>query len=133
MFILEEEDSTLDELGILDEDQILIEIRNKDLTWPEELSSIASNTSNDKRQGELCIFFIFTLFIRFEKKKGNHQKPIFFFLHFINRSCSGKGSHRFEQFRKYLFHECRVAVREQHSGTHTIFHIKNAFIRIKQK
>lgn len=51
MFILEEEDSTLEELGILDEDQILIEVRNKDLTWPEELSSIAYNSSNDKRQG----------------------------------------------------------------------------------
>ncbi|KAK6636372.1 hypothetical protein RUM43_010032 [Polyplax serrata] len=53
MFILEEEESTLDELGILDEDQILIEVRNKDLTWPEELSSIACNNSSDKRQAAL--------------------------------------------------------------------------------
>lgn len=55
MFILEEEESTLDELGILDEDQILIEVRNKDLTWPEELSSIACNNSNDKRQGKTSV------------------------------------------------------------------------------
>lgn len=52
MFILEEEDSTLEELGILDEDQILIEVRNKDLTWPEEMNSIAYNAHNDRRQGQ---------------------------------------------------------------------------------
>lgn len=51
MFILEEEDLTLEELGILDEDQILIEVRNKDLTWPEEMNSIAYNTHADRRQG----------------------------------------------------------------------------------
>ncbi|KAL0267099.1 UNVERIFIED_CONTAM: hypothetical protein PYX00_009454 [Menopon gallinae] len=53
MFILEEEDSTLEELGILDEDQILIEVRNKDLTWPEEMNSIAYNAHNDRRQAAL--------------------------------------------------------------------------------
>ncbi|XP_042222314.1 ubiquitin carboxyl-terminal hydrolase 32-like isoform X6 [Homarus americanus] len=42
MILLEEEDATLEEVGVVDLAQILIEVRNKDLTWPEEMSQIAS-------------------------------------------------------------------------------------------
>ncbi|XP_058060610.1 ubiquitin carboxyl-terminal hydrolase 32 [Anopheles bellator] len=40
-YLLEEDQLTLSELSIADSDQILLEIRNKDLTWPEELGSLA--------------------------------------------------------------------------------------------
>uniref|UniRef100_A0A182NQT2 ubiquitinyl hydrolase 1 n=1 Tax=Anopheles dirus TaxID=7168 RepID=A0A182NQT2_9DIPT len=40
-YLLEEDQLTLNELSIGDNDQILLEIRNKDLTWPEELGSLA--------------------------------------------------------------------------------------------
>ncbi|XP_068211640.1 ubiquitin carboxyl-terminal hydrolase 32 isoform X1 [Palaemon carinicauda] len=42
MILLEEEDTTLEEAYVADLAQILIEVRNKDLTWPEEMSQIAS-------------------------------------------------------------------------------------------
>ncbi|XP_037930663.1 ubiquitin carboxyl-terminal hydrolase 32 isoform X2 [Teleopsis dalmanni] len=50
--LLEEDNMTLKELVIKDNDQILLEIRNKDLTWPEELGSLTLNqnsTVNDRR------------------------------------------------------------------------------------
>lgn len=40
--LLEDENATLEELGIVDNDQILLEVRNKDLTWPEELGALAA-------------------------------------------------------------------------------------------
>ncbi|EDV97503.1 ubiquitin carboxyl-terminal hydrolase 32 isoform X2 [Drosophila grimshawi] len=43
--LLEEDTMCLKELLIRDNDQLLLEIRNKDLTWPEELSSLASTQS----------------------------------------------------------------------------------------
>ncbi|KAK7036664.1 Ubiquitin carboxyl-terminal hydrolase 32, partial [Halocaridina rubra] len=42
MILLEEDDTTLEEACVSDLAQILIEVRNKDLTWPEEMSQIAS-------------------------------------------------------------------------------------------
>ncbi|XP_069942662.1 ubiquitin carboxyl-terminal hydrolase 32 isoform X2 [Cherax quadricarinatus] len=42
MILLEEEDTTLEEVCVADLAQVLIEVRNKDLTWPEEMSQIAS-------------------------------------------------------------------------------------------
>uniref|UniRef100_A0A182PRW5 ubiquitinyl hydrolase 1 n=1 Tax=Anopheles epiroticus TaxID=199890 RepID=A0A182PRW5_9DIPT len=53
-YLLEEEQLTLHELSIGDNDQILLEIRNKDLTWPEELGSLAlsqgaASTSMERR------------------------------------------------------------------------------------
>lgn len=44
--LLEEEHLTLQELSMNDNDQILLEIRNKDLTWPEELGSLSLNQVN---------------------------------------------------------------------------------------
>ncbi|KAH8268808.1 hypothetical protein KR018_007576 [Drosophila ironensis] len=43
--LLEEDAMCLKELLIRDNDQLLLEIRNKDLTWPEELGSLASAQS----------------------------------------------------------------------------------------
>ncbi|XP_055844484.1 ubiquitin carboxyl-terminal hydrolase 32 isoform X2 [Episyrphus balteatus] len=50
--MLEEENMTLKELLIRDNDQILLEVRNKDLTWPEELGSLSlthGNSHMDRR------------------------------------------------------------------------------------
>ncbi|KAM7355200.1 ubiquitin specific protease 32 isoform 3-T3 [Cochliomyia hominivorax] len=52
--LLEEDNMTLKELMIKDNDQILLEIRNKDQTWPEELGSLSLNQTgssslNDRR------------------------------------------------------------------------------------
>ncbi|XP_075159626.1 ubiquitin specific protease 32 isoform X2 [Haematobia irritans] len=50
--LLEEDSMTLKELMIKDNDQILLEIRNKDQTWPEELGSLTQTggtTVNDRR------------------------------------------------------------------------------------
>ena len=41
MTLIEEEDVTLEDLKVENETQFLIEVRNKDLTWPEELSLLA--------------------------------------------------------------------------------------------
>ncbi|XP_034237598.1 ubiquitin carboxyl-terminal hydrolase 32 isoform X2 [Thrips palmi] len=40
MTVLEDEEASLEDLSVLDEDQLLIEVRNKDLTWPEEMGSL---------------------------------------------------------------------------------------------
>lgn len=45
--LLEEEQMTLEELIISDNDQILLEVRNKDLTWPEELGSLSTLNSGN--------------------------------------------------------------------------------------
>ena len=54
MTILEEEEMMMEDLGIEDQQQILIEVRNKDLTWPEEMSQLAKNKTNidKKHQGK---------------------------------------------------------------------------------
>lgn len=50
MVLIEDEDQTLEELGVCDEDQIIIEIRNKDLTWPEEIGSLSINSGDKCKQ-----------------------------------------------------------------------------------
>lgn len=45
--LLEEDILTLQDLAIVDNDQVLLEIRNKDLTWPEELGSLTLSQSNN--------------------------------------------------------------------------------------
>ncbi|XP_026279470.1 ubiquitin carboxyl-terminal hydrolase 32 isoform X3 [Frankliniella occidentalis] len=40
MIVLEDEEASLEDLRIVDEDQLLIEVRNKDLTWPEEMGGL---------------------------------------------------------------------------------------------
>jgi len=41
LLVLEEEDQSLEDFGIVDNSHILIETRNKDQTWPEEIGSLA--------------------------------------------------------------------------------------------
>lgn len=43
--LLEDENAILQDLGIFDCDQILLEVRNKDLTWPEELGALVSGNT----------------------------------------------------------------------------------------
>ncbi|CAL8129565.1 unnamed protein product [Orchesella dallaii] len=45
LFVLEEEEQTLEEAGISDNSHILIETRNKDQTWPEEIATVVSSSS----------------------------------------------------------------------------------------
>lgn len=44
--LLEDDNATLQDLGVFDCDQILLEVRNKDLTWPEELGALVSGGNN---------------------------------------------------------------------------------------
>ncbi|XP_031330548.1 ubiquitin carboxyl-terminal hydrolase 32-like isoform X2 [Photinus pyralis] len=46
--LLEDEVATLQDLGIQDGDQLLLEVRNKDLTWPEELGALVSGVTNNQ-------------------------------------------------------------------------------------
>ena len=57
MTLLEEEEMTVEELGIEENCQLLIEVRNKDLTWPEEMSQLAKNKAliDKKSQGNTHI------------------------------------------------------------------------------
>ncbi|KAK7789457.1 hypothetical protein R5R35_012652 [Gryllus longicercus] len=50
MMLIEDEEPTLEELGIVDDDQLLIEVRNKDLTWPEEMGSLANHMQDKRKQ-----------------------------------------------------------------------------------
>ena len=42
MLLWEDEAPSLEQLRVADNDQVLIEVRNKDQTWPEEMSTIAN-------------------------------------------------------------------------------------------
>ncbi|XP_028319890.1 ubiquitin carboxyl-terminal hydrolase 32 isoform X2 [Gouania willdenowi] len=42
--LLDDEDHTLESLKIQDEQQLVIEVRNKDMSWPEEMSFIANSS-----------------------------------------------------------------------------------------
>lgn len=46
-FLLEEECSTLQDLVISDDNQVLLEVRSKDLTWPEEMGSLTMSQSSN--------------------------------------------------------------------------------------
>lgn len=50
-YLLEEEHLTLEDLLVTDNDQILLEIRNKDLTWPEELGALSALTHHNAVSG----------------------------------------------------------------------------------
>lgn len=65
MVLIEDEDATLEELGVCDDDQILIELQNKDLTWPEEMESLALTSANDRHRQGNKIFFKKNEFIQF--------------------------------------------------------------------
>lgn len=46
LVVLEEEEQTLEEAGIMDNSHVLIETRNKDQTWPEEIATVVSSSGN---------------------------------------------------------------------------------------
>ncbi|XP_006811225.1 ubiquitin carboxyl-terminal hydrolase 32-like [Saccoglossus kowalevskii] len=51
--LLEEENHTLEHLSIQDNQQVLIEVRNKDMSWPEEMSSLALKNKTDKKKNQV--------------------------------------------------------------------------------
>ncbi|KAI0214877.1 Ubiquitin carboxyl-terminal hydrolase 32 [Lamellibrachia satsuma] len=46
MSLLEDESQTMEVVGVEENSQILIEVRNKDLTWPEEMCQLAKNKAS---------------------------------------------------------------------------------------
>lgn len=50
--LIEEDSATMEKVGIVEEQSILIEIRNKDLSWPEEMSLLAKNKQDKYKQGD---------------------------------------------------------------------------------
>ncbi|XP_067864309.1 ubiquitin carboxyl-terminal hydrolase 32 isoform X2 [Heptranchias perlo] len=48
--LLDDEDHTLEDLKILDEQHLVIEVRNKDMSWPEEMSFIANSSKMDRHK-----------------------------------------------------------------------------------
>ncbi|XP_022251040.1 ubiquitin carboxyl-terminal hydrolase 32-like [Limulus polyphemus] len=50
LILLEEENLTLEALGIEDNEQILIEVRNKDQTWPEEICRLVNSKIDQKNK-----------------------------------------------------------------------------------
>ncbi|XP_076831887.1 ubiquitin carboxyl-terminal hydrolase 32 isoform X2 [Brachyhypopomus gauderio] len=48
--LLDDEDHTLESLKIEDEQHLVIEVRNKDMSWPEEMSFIANSSKIDRHK-----------------------------------------------------------------------------------
>ncbi|KAM6946311.1 ubiquitin carboxyl-terminal hydrolase 32 [Aplochiton taeniatus] len=48
--LLDDEDHTLESLKIQDEQHLVIEVRNKDMSWPEEMSFIANSNKMDRHK-----------------------------------------------------------------------------------
>ncbi|XP_061538525.1 ubiquitin carboxyl-terminal hydrolase 32 isoform X5 [Phycodurus eques] len=48
--LLDDEDHTLESLQIQDEQQLVIEIRNKDMSWPEEMSLITNSSKMERHK-----------------------------------------------------------------------------------
>lgn len=67
MVLIEDEDQTLEELGVCDEDQIIIEIRNKDLTWPEEIGSLSINSGDKCKQCKYLLYNMYFFIIIYRK------------------------------------------------------------------
>ena len=53
--LLEDDSSTLEQQNITEDQNVLIEVRNKDLSWPEEMSLLAKSKQDNKKQGQNCI------------------------------------------------------------------------------
>ncbi|KAG7470530.1 hypothetical protein MATL_G00114750 [Megalops atlanticus] len=53
--LLDDEDHTLESLKIQDEQHLVIEVRNKDMSWPEEMSFIANSSKIDRHKGEILL------------------------------------------------------------------------------
>ncbi|KAF0030345.1 hypothetical protein F2P81_017076 [Scophthalmus maximus] len=52
--LLDDEEHTLESLKIQDEQQLVIEVRNKDMSWPEEMSFIANSSKMDRHKDPSC-------------------------------------------------------------------------------
>ena len=48
MKMLDQENVTLEDVGFVDDDAILAEIRSRDGTWPEEISSLCGDRRTEK-------------------------------------------------------------------------------------
>ncbi|XP_033627039.1 ubiquitin carboxyl-terminal hydrolase 32-like isoform X1 [Asterias rubens] len=48
--LLEDDSSTLEQQNITEDQNVLIEVRNKDLSWPEEMSLLAKSKQDNKKQ-----------------------------------------------------------------------------------
>ncbi|KAL2297465.1 hypothetical protein Nmel_016767, partial [Mimus melanotis] len=51
--LLDDEDHRLEYLKIQDEQHLVIEVRNKDMSWPEEMSFIANSSKIDRHKGSI--------------------------------------------------------------------------------
>ena len=46
MSLLDDDSSCLEDSGFLDDHSILVEVRSRDGTWPEEITSLATTTNH---------------------------------------------------------------------------------------
>ena len=46
MSLLDDDSSCLEDAGFLDDHSILVEVRSRDGTWPEEITSLATTTNH---------------------------------------------------------------------------------------
>lgn len=78
-FLIEDENASLEEMKFEDNDQILLEIRNKDLTWPEEMRALTQNQQQisvtDTRRGTIS------------SMTGAHHPPGATGLHNLGNTC----------------------------------------------
>ena len=52
--LLEDDNITMEQAGIVEDQSILIEVRNKDLSWPEEMSLLAKTKQDKQKQSKKC-------------------------------------------------------------------------------
>lgn len=121
--LLEDENSTLQDLGIADCDQILLEVRNKDLTWPEELGALAAGNSertmlSSERRPTISLPPGWYLF-RSANLYYNLEKTFF-------------RRHRTSQPRQHVFHELRPAGGVQHPPSDPLLSEGRAALRAEQ-
>ena len=53
LILLEDEARALEDLGVKDEGSILVEVRSRDGTWPEEITSLCNVENNNRRSSSL--------------------------------------------------------------------------------
>ena len=58
--LLEDDTVTLEQANIMEDQNVLIEVRNKDLSWPEEMSLLAKIKQDKQKQSKhiqyiLCV------------------------------------------------------------------------------
>ena len=48
MALLDDDGACLEDVGLVDDHSILVEVRSRDGTWPEEITSLATTTNHGK-------------------------------------------------------------------------------------